>query len=224
MSEENQRKLVLPGEEIISSLDYLPGKNCFREGNSIYSKKLGTSYTSNRVVSVIPLSGVYLPKEGDMVIGEISDIQSNGWVVNINSVHDAYLPLSGVRGFIDTRKTDLSRVYALGDMIYAKISNLIGGDSIHLSMQDSRARKFTSGRVVNISPAKVPRLIGKEGSMIKLVKDKTGSRISVGQNGVIWFEGGDEERSIELFKLIEEEAHTNGLTDKISGMFKEEKK
>jgi len=213
--EIENRKLILPGEEIISSIDYLPGRNCFREGNSIYSKKLGIIHVTNRVISVIPLSGAYIPKAGDMVIGEVSDIQSNGWIIDIKAGHDAYLPLSGVREFIDTNKTDLSRVYAVGDVIYAKI-NSASGDSIQLSMQDTRARKFVSGRLAKISSAKVPRLIGKEGSMIKLVKDRCKCRINVGQNGLIWFEGEDEEKAIKIFKMTEEEAQKDGLTDKIS--------
>ncbi len=216
---QESRKLVLPGDELINSMDYLPGKNCFREGNSIFSKKLGLMQTTGRVIMVIPLSGVYMPKTGDMVIGEVTDIQSSGWVVDIKSVHDAYLPISGVRGFIDTSKTELSKIYDIGDTIYAKIS-MVSGDSIHLSMQDVRSKKFTTGRLIRISSAKVPRLIGKEGSMIRLVKDNTGCRISVGQNGIVWLEGGNEEKAIEVFKTIEEEAQKDGLTDKISKMFK----
>jgi exosome complex component RRP4 len=213
-----EKKIIIPGEEIISSMDYLPGRNCYREGNSIYSKKLGIIHLMNRVISVIPLSGVYIPKSGDMVIGEVVDIHSNGWVVDIKSTHDAYLPLSGVRRFIDTNKTDLSTVYAIGDVLYAKISSS-SADSTHLSMQDIRAKKFISGRFYTINTAKVPRVIGKEGSMIKMIKDKTDCRISVGQNGTIWFEGGDEKRTIEILDVIQSEAHKNGLTNKISGMF-----
>jgi len=220
---DEKRKLILPGEKVINSIDFLPGRNCFREGNSIYSKKLGMVQTKNRVISVIPLSGVYIAKAGDMVIGEIIDIQSNGWVVNVNSVHDGYLPLSGVRDFIDTSRTELSSVYALGDVIYAKISGA-SGDSIHLSMQDARSRKFTTGRVAKISPVKVPRLIGKEGSMINIVKDKTKCKISVGQNGLIWLEGENEDKAIEIFRIIDEEAQKDGLTDRISKMFKGGKK
>jgi len=217
-----ERKVVLPGEEIISSMDYLPGRNCFRESNSIYSKKLGIIHLLNRVISVIPLSGAYVANPGDMVIGEVTDIQSNGWVLDIKSTHDAYLPLSGVRRFIDTKKTNLSSVYGVGDMLYAKISDN-NGDSIHLSMQDVRCRKFTGGRVFRISPAKVPRVIGKEGSMINMIKNSTCSRINVGQNGIIWIEGGEEEKAISVFRLIEDEAQTNGLTDKVSKMLESAK-
>jgi exosome complex component RRP4 len=170
-----------------------------------------------RVISVIPLSGIYIPKAGDMVIGEIEDISSAGWIVNINSIGDAFLALSGVREFIDTTRVDLSKFYAVGDVIYSKI-NHANSHTIQLSMQDPRARKFRSGRIVSMNPAKVPRLIGKDGSMINLIKDKTGTRINVGQNGLVWFEGEKEDLVVDSIKLIERESTMDGLTDRVSGM------
>ncbi len=216
---KDNRDFVLPGEEIVNSIDYLPGKNSFREGNSIYSKRIGLVNVKGRVISVIPLSGVYVPRPGDMVIGRIEDIHSAGWVIDINSVSDAFLPLSGVREFIDTTKTDLSRYYTVGDVIYGKI-NHANPHTIQISMQDPRAKKFRSGRIVPMSPSKVPRLIGKEGSMINMIKDASGCRINVGQNGMVWFEGDNEEKVIESIRIIEKEASLGGLTEKVSAMLR----
>lgn len=212
-----ERELVIPGEEIIKSMDYLPGKNCFRDRESVLAKRIGIVSVSGRVITVIPLAGVYTPKVGDMVIAEVDEVQHNGWILNINSVFDAYLPLSGVRDFIDTTKTELSSVYARGDILYAKVS-LVNNGSIHLSMVDPRARKFRTGRIIKMSSPKVPRLIGKRGSMISMIKDRTGCRINVGQNGLIWMEGENEELAIRAIKLIEENAHTGGLTDKVAAL------
>jgi exosome complex component RRP4 len=213
---KKEREFVVPGDEIISSMDFLPGRNCLREGNSIYAKRLGIVNLDGRVISVIPLTGVYFPRVGDMVIGEVEDVQSNGWVVNINSAHSAYLPLSGVREFIDTSKTDLSRVYGVGEVIYANINSVVSSNSIHLSMQDPRCRKFRSGRIVRMNPSKIPRLIGRQGSMIMMIKDLTGCRINVGQNGVICIEGEKEDLVIKAIDVIEHESQSEGLTDKIS--------
>ena len=214
---KQNREFVYPGEEIVNSMDFLPGKNSFREGNSILSKRVGLVNVKGRVISVIPLNGVYVPRSGDMVIGRIKDIHSAGWVVDIKSIGEAFLPLSGVREFIDTTKTDLSKFYNVDDVIYAKI-NHANAHTIHLSMQDPRARKFRSGRVVTMNPAKVPRLIGKEGSMINLIKDRSGCRINVGQNGLVWFEGDNEDAVVNAIGLIQKEAAMEGLTEKVSSM------
>jgi len=222
---KNERDFVVPGDEIVKSMDYLPGKHTFREGDSIYAKGLGVVSISGRVVSMIPLSGVYTPKVGDMVIGEVKEIQGNGWVVDISSICEAYLPLSGVRDYIDTSRTRLDSVYAIGELLYAKIGAVNSADSVHLSMQDSRSRKFNGGRIVRISPSKVPRLIGKMGSMINTIKDKTGCRISVGQNGYVWLDGENIELAMQAIDMIEEKAHkTSGLTDAVADFLGGKKK
>jgi exosome complex component RRP4 len=77
--------------------------------------------------------------------------------------------------------------------------------------------KFKGGIIVDIAPTKVPRLIGKKGSMINMIKDKTNCKIVVGQNGLVWVKGDEdmEQLTKDVIHLIEAEAHTSGLTNKI---------
>jgi exosome complex component RRP4 len=215
---KNEKDFVIPGEVVVESMDYIPGRNCFREGNAVKSKKIGLVSILNRVISVIPLNGTYVPKAGDMVVGEVIDIQSNGWIVDMGIAHSAYLPLSGIREFIDTTRTQLSSVYSIGDLIYSKISSINNPDSIHLSMDDIRCRKLRGGRVLEINAAKVPRLIGREGSMIRMIKEKTRANICVGQNGIVWMDGENQEVALEAIGEIESMPQQDGLTDKISLM------
>jgi len=74
--------------------------------------------------------------------------------------------------------------------------------------------------LVEITPTKVPRLIGKKGSMINMIKDHTKCEVVVGQNGLVWVKGKPEmERVVEkVIKTIEAEAHTSGLTDRVREM------
>lgn len=219
---KKEREFVVPGDIIVTSLDYLPGRNCFREGDSIITKRLGVVHLENHVISVVPLSGVYVPRIGDMVIGEVEDIQSNGWVIKTDSPCNGHMPLAGVREFVRSGD-DLSKYYSIGDIIYAKVSS-INSQDIKLSMQDTRARKLIGGRIVTINPVKVPRLIGKQGSMISMINKKTGCRITVGQNGLVWIQGEKANVVIETMNLIEKESHTEGLTDKVSKILEKEAK
>ena len=66
--------------------------------------------------------------------------------------------------------------------------------------------KFRGGIIVDITPTKVPRLIGKKGSMINMIKDKTNCKIIVGQNGLVWVKG--EEDMEQLTKDIKTESET----------------
>ena len=74
------------------------------------------------------------------------------------------------------------------------------------------------GQIVKITPSKVPRLIGKGGSMINLIKKMTQTRIIVGQNGWVWVSGRKEELervAIEAILKVDRESHTQGLTDRV---------
>lgn len=77
--------------------------------------------------------------------------------------------------------------------------------------------KFRGGIIVDITPTKVPRLIGKKGSMINMIKDKTNCKIIVGQNGLVWVKGEEdmEQLTKDIIHMIEAEAHTSGLTNKV---------
>lgn len=212
-----ERQLVIPGETLAKGLDFLPSSGCFRANNEIKAKVMGLVRLKNRFITIVPLAGVYSPRPGDGVIGLIEDMQTTFWIIDINSPYDAILQLGeAVSEYVDLNKTDISIFYDIGDIIYAKVLNVSKSKQVQLSMNDHRARKLIGGRILTITPSKVPRLIGKEGSMIELIKDKTKCQIIVGQNGVVWIKGEKEALATKAVLTIESESHTSGLTDRIS--------
>jgi exosome complex component RRP4 len=217
---KKEKEFVVPGDRIVESMEYLPGRNCFREGNSIYAKRIGIAVSAGRVVSVIALNSIYNPRADDMVIGQVTEIRDNGWVVEIGSPYGALLPLSQVNEYVDPARGDMARMYDIGDMLYCRVSQVSSAKRIDVSMLDRRTRKFHGGRILKVNPAKVPRIIGKMGSMISMIKEKTGCIITAGQNGLIWLMGEKpvQDLAIETIRTIEREAHKDGLTDRIEAM------
>ncbi len=212
-----ERELVIPGQTLAKGLDYLPSSGCFRCDDEIKSKLLGLARIKERFINIVPLAGVYIPKPGDGVIAFVRDMQSTLWVLDINSPYDSIMLLGeAVNEFVDLNKTDISMFYDIGDVIYAKVLNVSKSKSVQLTMDDYRARKLIGGRIMKITPSKVPRLIGREGSMIELIKNKTKCQIIVGQNGVVWLKGENEALAAKTVLMIENESHTTGLTDRIS--------
>ena len=217
-----EKELVVPGDTIAKGLEYLPGAGCYRTDHEINSKMLGLLKVKDRMLSVIPLSGVYMPKPGDGVIGIIADMHSTFWIVDINSPYYSILQIGeAVKEYVDLSKTDISVYFDVGDVVYAKILNVTKAKNIQLSMADYRAKKLAGGRLLKITPSKVPRLIGKGGSMIELIKSKTGCQIVVGQNGLVWLRGTNESLASRAVEMVEEMAHTRGLTDRITKMLEE---
>ena len=221
----NEKEIVIPGEEVAKGMDFLPSMGTFREGESVYAKKLGLLEVKQHVIRVVPLNGYYMPKRGDTIIGVITNTGFSGWTVDIGSPYDANLPVGeSVRGRLELLRSDLSRYFDVGDIIVANIYNVTKSKIIQLSMREQGLRKLNGGRIITITPSKVPRLIGKSGSMIVMIKKYTNCDINVGQNGYIWVNGPLEGQYLveKAVKLIEKEAHLSGLTDKVKEMLEKE--
>ena len=215
-SEIQERKLVIPGEIIVEGEDYLPGEFTRKEKDKIISNRYGLSEIRGRVVRIIPISGVFEPRRGNTVIGRIEDITFNGWLIDIGGPYSAFLPLVECPRFIN--KNNIEEFAGIGDMLSAKIFSVKKG-GIDLTLKSRGLGKLEGGRVIKINPHKVPRVIGKEGSMINLIKNKTNTEINVGQNGIIWMSGEleGEKKAEETINLIVQESTHEGLTEKIEG-------
>jgi len=213
------REIVLPGEELEGRKGRKLGSGVYTEGEKVFSKVLGMPRIDENEISVTALSGTYTPKVGDKVVGVIDATEISGWSVDINSPYMAFLPISeAVDEFVDRDRTDLSRYFDIGDIIFCRISKVTKNMVVQVSMDDYLAKKLINGTIIKVTPTKIPRIIGKAGSMINLIKDKTGCDLTSGQNGVVWIRGEEKSKAIEAVLTIEKDSHTIGLTEKIEKM------
>jgi exosome complex component RRP4 len=147
--------------------------------------------------------------------------------VDINSPYIALLRASDVlsRPF-KPQKDDLPQVLDAGDLVVAKIVSYDRTHDPQLTVAEPGLGKITRGQILKITPTKIPRVIGKKGSMISMIKQETGCNIILGLNGVVLVTGKaleDEELAVRALLKVEQESHTSGLTDRITQMLKEEK-
>ena len=215
-----EREIVIPGQELAEGLDYLPGQGTFREDNKIIANYLGLLSTNERFIKVIPLTGRYMPKVDDVVIGRVLEIGFYGWSVDIGSAYPATLSIRDATEFID-KEEDLTKYYDYGDIIAARVNKVTRYKSIDITTKGPGLRKLIGGKVIEVTPSKVPRMIGKQGSMISMIKDYTGCNLLVGQNGKVWVKGTSLEKENLVTKMImkiEQESHIDGLTDKIKNL------
>jgi exosome complex component RRP4 len=222
-SEKVKRKIVVPGEVIISGEDFLPGESVSRIGNDIVAQRYGLSEKVGRVIKIIPLSGAFIPRRNNVVLGRVSDITYNGWLIDVDYASSAFLPIAEAPRFIN--KNEMDQFLAIGDMVSAKIWS-VSNRGIDLSLKGKGLAKLEGGFVFRINPSRVPRIIGREGSMINLIKDKTGCTITVGQNGWIWVKGPDVDSQIKARRVIEfvaDKVYVEGLTEKVEKWFEEYK-
>lgn len=216
------KEIVVPGERIAKGLEHLPGPGTARADDFIVAQKLGMLRIDGKVAKLIPLNGPYNPKVRDKIIGKVSDVLMSGWRLDINCAYSAVLSMKDATSEFIPRGANLTKYYDLNDWVYCQVTNVTSQKLVDVSMKGPGLRKLEGGRFIKVSPFKVPRVIGKEGSMVTMIKQATNCNIVVGQNGVIWIKGEPENEvvAVEAIEKIDREAHLGGLTDSIDKWLK----
>ncbi len=216
--QEIKRRYVIPGDKIVEG-DYKPLMNVVRSGNYLISTRVGIAEAGKDGVKVIPLSGVYIPRVNDLVIGKVVDRSSLSWDVHINSCFFAHLPAQDVFGRdFSPARDDMGRQLSIGDLIIARIVSFDRTRDPMLTVQDKDLGKIPYGEFIKISPTRVPRLIGKRGSMIQTIEQATQTRVIIGQNGIVVVTGRDIDGlslAVKAIKMVEDESHTTNLTHRV---------
>ena len=211
------KQVVVPGQVLAEGMDYLPSHGTYRLNDTILANRLGVAVIDGKVIKTIPLAGVYLPKRNDIIIGRVIDIISMGWRVEFNSPYNGLIPIKdGTFEFVP-KGANLARYYDVGDYFVGKITNVTSQNLVDVSVKGQGLFKLRNGRIITVNTNKVPRIIGKKGSMVSMIKAATGCKITVGQNGWVWLSGEPamENLAIKTIHKIEKESHTSGLTDQI---------
>ncbi|MGB6500995.1 MAG: exosome complex RNA-binding protein Rrp4 [Thermoplasmata archaeon] len=208
------RILVLPGEEIPGH-GLKPGPGTYRVGGKVYASVLGLVSERPPVVQVIPLSGRYIPKAGDVVLGTVTDVQTTFWLLDIGAPRWAPLHMTGTPWKVEIGETD--RFLGVGDSVVVQVENLEATGRIGVTMIGDGLGKLEGGTIVRISPARIPRVVGRGGSMIQTITGQTGAQVAIGQNGRVWVNGSPEaiRRVTDVLRMIEQNGQRSGLTNRV---------
>jgi exosome complex component RRP4 len=222
-----KKQLVAPGD-LLAEGDYVSGDSTYKENGKIYANRLGLVDYNGKIVHVVALKAFYVPAPGDLVIGKIIETTPGGWVIDIKAPHLARLRASDVveRSF-KPETTDLPSIFDVGDLIIAKVVDYDRTRDPILSVREPGLGKIMRGQLIEVTPTKIPRVIGRQGSMVGMIKKETGCQLTIGQNGWILISGRspeDERLAIMALRKIEAESHTSGLTDRVTEMIIKERK
>jgi len=222
-----KKQLVTPGD-LLAEGDYVSGDSTYKENGKIYANRLGLVDYNGRRVHVVALKSFYIPVPGDTVIGKVVETTPGGWVIDIKAPHFARLRASDVveRSF-KPETTDLPSIFDVGDLIIAKVVAYDRTRDPQLTVREPGLGKIMRGQLFVVTPTKIPRVIGRQGSMVGMIKRETGCQLTIGQNGLILISGRsteDERLAVLALRKIEAESHTSGLTDRVTEMIKKERK
>ena len=215
------KRYVIPGD-IITTGPYRPEQNVILDGNKMIATCIGLSDITDGAVRVIPLTGRYIPKGDDLVVGKVISHSAMSWEVDINSCYLGILPASDVFGRdFSSHADDLTAKLGNGDLIAARIVNFDRTRDPLITISGRELGKIDSGELIKISTTKVPRLIGKRGSMIQMIEEATNANITIGQNGIIIASCENPDglsKAVRAINMIEEDSHRINLTDMVKKM------
>ena len=221
---KEKREVVIPSQLLGDVKDKKAGRGTFVENKKIYAEILGVLNDNNGFINVVPIKGRYDPFEKDFVIGIVDEPMASSWLVDINAAYPALLHVNEVPWDVEFGETE--KYLNRGDCVMAKVLSVDQEKKLQITLKDRNLYKIRGGTMINVEPSKVPRIIGKKGSMISLLKRYTNCRIFVGQNGRIWIDGEEDgvKKVIETIKKIEDESLSYGLTNKIEELLKKDAK
>jgi exosome complex component RRP4 len=221
-----KKQLVSPGD-LLAEGDYVSGDSTYKENEKIYASRLGLVDYDGKRVHVVALKAFYIPVPGDTVIGKVVETTPGGWVIDIKAPHLARLRASDVveRSF-KPETTDLPSIFDIGDLIITKVIAYDRTRDPQLTVREPGLGKIMRGQLVEVTPTKIPRIIGRQGSMVGMIKKETGCQLTIGQNGLVLISGRspeDERLAVMALRKIEKESHTSGLTDRVTEMIRQER-
>ena len=199
MSEESSskstRKLVLPGD--LMETKSKPGKGIFRKDGRVHASVVGHSSDKSGYINVNGIKGRYNPKTGDKIIAICAETGPSIWRMDIGAAFNSTLHHSESGWKVPFG--DTARFLSIGDAVWAEIFMVDAAGTHQITLKKDDCRKLYSGTIVKIDPTNVPRIIGKQGSMITTIREKTQTRIQIGQNGCIWIDGKGDDISCLLY-------------------------
>jgi len=189
----------------------IPGDNLRKKDSNSYEKD--SNYYSKYILLIkedktTRLFGYYMPEVNDIIIGKVIDVLSNGWIIDINSPYLGKLSLKEIG-------IDPNDLYTYGDYILCQIVRMTKNKLIDLEIK--KKEKLNDGLILKVDPVRIPRLIGKNSSMLNLIKEYLKIDIIIGKNGRIYLNGNinNVSKAVDIIRFIINNSYKSGLTEKV---------
>ena len=204
-----KKNLVVPGEKITSG-NFIAGEGVIKINNDFFSTIVGVpivekSNSKGKVLKVKPIKKTYIPKEDDIIIGKIIDINISNWSVDINSPYIALLPISEVFSKpLNIPEMDLSKDLKVGDMIVARVISFNLTKDVILTIRESKLGKVPRGLIVDLNLLQAEKLKENEGELRTKIDKKADCKIIIGDNFRLLIIGKNTADEVKAFELINE--------------------
>ncbi|MCL4380737.1 MAG: hypothetical protein M1331_03700 [Candidatus Marsarchaeota archaeon] len=195
--------ILIPGDSI--ETEAARNRNhYFVEDNKPYCTSMCVSSNSK----IVPLEGLWYPNEGEPVVGVVKEVKNS--IVEVDLSHF-------LRAIII--KSPRDRIsFRIGDIIEASVKQVEDKKTIILIFP----RLLKYGMLLQVKAVKIPRIIGKNNTMVGQISSFTKSNIIIGYNGLIYIKGGDMALAVSAILKVAAEAHRPGLTESVKKLLERE--
>lgn len=151
----SKEKIVMPGDELATSEEYIAGEGTYEKNGKIFSAVIGKKAfdEGEKIAKVAVTNPPAKLKPGDIVLGEVINISQSIVIISLAQVENRSRALAGDRegalhiskvtkGFVE----DIRKEYRLGDIVRARVlqaspSVQLGTDSEELGVLKARCLK-----------------------------------------------------------------------------------
>lgn len=183
-------EVYLRGYNTVSGNDPSDAALTVEGTGEIISAVNGMCEITDRVVSVRGQVSRYMPDISDLVIGRITEVAGNKWLVDINAAQSGIMLLSNVTepgGMLRRRERGdelgMRQLFDQADLVVAEVQRVSaeGVASLHTRAAEKYGKLATFGRLVSVNPSLIKRA---KHQFLELPAYQ--SKLAIGINGYIW--------------------------------------
>jgi exosome complex component CSL4 len=139
---DKYKKIVIPGEEIATSEEFLAGEGTFEQKGTIFSSLLGTLSLDPKemIATVVPINPLVELNVGDIVLAHVQDLRSSMAILEVVRVEGKSRNVAGetlasihVSKISSGYTSDVRNEFRIGDIIRAEV--LQSKPSVQLSTE-----------------------------------------------------------------------------------------
>ncbi|TNJ29189.1 Exosome complex exonuclease RRP4 [Giardia muris] len=179
LSPEN---LVGPGSHISAPADCVAGVGVIVTEAGMFSSLLGHVSRISKIVSVTPLTTIYFPQLADTVIGRVTQVLPNRWILDVGATVLATLQLDNInlpnlqRVKESADESNMRAWLDVGELVVCEMR-----ENSTLLCRGGMFGKFSNGLLVEVPPI----AIGKSSTAFQRL-ETIGVFMILGNNGRIW--------------------------------------
>jgi exosome complex component RRP4 len=189
-------RIVLPGDVIERAGAGLQcGSGVAQRGDAIVATVRGFVTRMSRLLSVAPMTSIYTPNVGDVVVGRIAQVQQQRWKVQIGCsvlallrLTSIYLPDDQLRRRTTADERNMRQYFDVGDLVCAEVQEVPSGGGVSLHTRQQHPRRLDRGAVVDV-PARLIKRVPTH--ICALERGGAAFQVIWGVNGAVWVAPAD---------------------------------